>query len=260
MLGQFPKSMKRFSDRNCAKNKEPERLTSPGEVKNAPAQQKEHQRREALARRDQMSDALRARLSLAVVEHADQLVPNPNGQIISAFWPIRSEIDPRPLMSHLRARGAKLALPALLEPDPRIEKRSFEEKYNENKGVKQIIDPDETKITPDKPSRHLAFRLFGQDDDLVSMGFSTFGPPATAAIVDPDLILLPLAAYDGYGNRIGYGGGHYDRALAAMQTRNLNPGRVGLAFSCQEIPNCAVEPHDIRLEAILTEQGLRYFD
>jgi len=221
--------------------------------------QKEQQRREVLARRDAMGEGVRAQFSHSLIRYADILLPDPEhfqqkwapvlretmrknkeleqfvkssetktaleGQIISAFLPIRSEIDPRPLIAHLRAKAARLALPALL----------------------------------DKPAPHIIFRAFEAEDALIPMRFGTLGPPQTAPLVEPDVILLPLAAYDKRGNRIGYGGGHYDRAIADMRRRGLNPKLVGLAFSCQEMANIAAEAHDIKLDAILTEQGLRYF-
>jgi len=105
----------------------------------------------------------------------------------------------------------------------------------------------------------MVFRCFDQKQDLVSMGFDTWGPGEHAAIVDPQIILLPLAAFDNQGNRIGYGGGFYDRTLAQMEQRHLVPIRIGVAFDCQEIEKVAAEAHDIRLDAIVTESGLRIY-
>jgi len=189
------------------------------------ARQKEQQRREVLARRDRMDKAVRVHFSHSLVDYADVLLSTPSACIVSTFLPIRSEIDPRPLMACLRTKSVRPALPALLH----------------------------------KPVAHIIFRAFEGEDDLIAMGFGTSGPREGAPIVEPDVILLPLAAYDGRGNRIGYGGGHYDRAIADMRARGFNPRLVGLAFSCQEVENIAAEAHDIRLDAILTEQGLRYF-
>jgi len=190
------------------------------------SEKKALQRHEILARRDQMDGQVRVRLSRSVVVYADTLFSHPAGQIIAAFLPIRSEIDARPLMAYLQNQGAHLALPALLN----------------------------------KPNKHIVFRAFDREDTIVAMDFGTSGPSEMAPVVEPDLIFLPLAAYDGQGNRIGYGGGYYDRAIAGMRARGLNPHLVGLAFSCQEIEQVAVEPHDIKLDAILTEKGLTFFD
>jgi len=195
------------------------------------SQNKQQQRNQALAQRDLMAPQMRERLSQEMVVHYRSLLltmslPEERGLIISGFWPIRSEINPKPLMEALRGQGAKLALPALI---------------GEGK------------------SRYMVFRHFEPNQKLVPMGFDTFGPGEEAEIVDPDIVLLPLAAFDAGGNRIGYGGGFYDRTLAQMHSRGLTPLLIGLGFNCQEIENITAEPHDIRLDAILTESGLRLF-
>jgi len=190
-------------------------------------QAKKQQRRFALNRRDAMPKQERARISQHLATYADNIMSlAPQANVVSGFWPIRSEIDPRPLMFALSARGKRLALPALI-----------------GEGIE----------------RRMIFRSFEPVDELIAMGFDTFGPSIKAARLEPDLILLPLAAFDGQGNRIGYGGGFYDRTLAAMRARGLMPKLVGLGFNCQEVDFIAAEPHDIRLESILTESGLRQF-
>ena len=73
-----------------------------------------------------------------------------------------------------------------------------------------------------------------------------------------DLILLPLLGYDGHGQRLGQGGGYYDRTLAGLRDAR-RPLRVGLAYACQRVPRLPVEPHDHPLHAVLTERGLRRF-
>jgi len=71
---------------------------------------------------------------------------------------------------------------------------------------------------------------------------------------------MPLAGFDKRGHRLGYGAGHYDRALARFRAQGLEPLLVGMAFDCQEVPYVPNEPHDIALHHILTETGLRSFD
>jgi len=178
-------------------------------------------RSQALARRDALSEAARKAGSEALVAYAVTFFRQ--AETISAFWPIGSEIDPRPLMCALAEQGNRLALPAITGKDVII------------------------------------FRRFDIGSPLVDMAFGTKGPAADAARVDPTTILLPLAAFDGRGNRIGYGGGYYDRAVAEMYGRGLKPRLVGLAFDCQQVSDIPAEPHDVLLEAVLTESGFRVF-
>ena len=72
-------------------------------------------------------------------------------------------------------------------------------------------------------------------------------------------MLVPLAAFDERGHRIGYGAGYYDRAIARLQEIGVNPRLIGVAFDCQQVEIVPDEPHDMPLEAILTESGLRSF-
>jgi 5-formyltetrahydrofolate cyclo-ligase len=94
---------------------------------------------------------------------------------------------------------------------------------------------------------------------LVSTGFGTVGPGADAAVLDPDIMLVPLSAFDRTGHRIGYGAGYYDRAIERLWQKGLDPQLIGIAFDCQEVPSVPAEPHDVRLDAILTESGYSVF-
>jgi 5-formyltetrahydrofolate cyclo-ligase len=176
-------------------------------------------RREALARRDALSPSYRQDASLAAAEHGEQITFR-SGAVISGFWPIRSEIDPRPLLSILRQRGARLCLPVVLDRET------------------------------------IVFREFAEDGSLIASGFGTMGPGPDAPLLDPDIMLVPLAAFDRRGHRIGYGAGHYDRALARLAAKGLHPVLIGLAFDCQEVELVPEEPHDVPLQQILTESGL----
>lgn len=71
-------------------------------------------------------------------------------------------------------------------------------------------------------------------------------------------MLIPLSAFDKTGHRIGYGAGYYDRAITRLHEKGLNPRLIGIAFDCQEVPSVPAEPHDVRLDAILTESGLNF--
>ncbi|WP_024586948.1 5-formyltetrahydrofolate cyclo-ligase [Aliihoeflea sp. 2WW] len=187
-----------------------------------PRELKKALREEALARRDGLDPQWRIEASLRMAETADRLGVEP-GMVVSGFWPMRSEVDVRPLMFALRERGARLCLPAILD--------------------KQTI----------------VFRELVRDGKMVDMGFGTFGPGPDAAELDPDLMLIPLAAFDDRGHRIGYGAGYYDRAIDRLQAKGHAPRLVAIAFDCQEVERVPDQDHDVQLPEILTESGLRPF-
>ena len=103
------------------------------------------------------------------------------------------------------------------------------------------------------------FRELHRGAALVDMGFGTAGPGPEAGVVEPSLMLVPLAAFDARGHRIGYGAGYYDRAIARLQSNGHAPRLVGIAFDCQEVERVPDEPHDVVVPEILTERGLRRF-
>jgi 5-formyltetrahydrofolate cyclo-ligase len=179
-------------------------------------------RSQALARRDSLDPTWRAMMSQNMANAAKRIAPTP-GSIVSGFWPIRSEVDVRPLMLALADSGVRICLPAIL---------------------------DRTTIV---------FREMVADAPLVDMGFGTLGPPDSAAVLDPSVMLVPLAAFDVRGHRIGYGAGHYDRAIARLNASGRTPRLIGIAFDCQEVERVPDEPHDVILPEILTESGLRRF-
>lgn len=183
---------------------------------------KKQLRLEALARRDTLDPAWRIEASLEMVEAASAIELDA-GTIVSGFWPMRSEVDIRPLMFALREKGALLCLPAILDKTTMI------------------------------------FRELVRGAPLVDMGFGTFGPSEEADALDPTLMLVPLAAFDARGHRIGYGAGYYDRAIEKLQAKGIHPRLIGIAFDCQKVSQVPDEPHDVILPELLTESGLRRF-
>ena len=155
-----------------------------------------------------------------MAEHGAGIAFEP-GTVVSGFSPIRSEADIRPLMFSMREKGARLCLPVVLDRET------------------------------------IVFRDLVRGAELVDTGFGTAGPGPEAEVLDPELLLVPLSAFDAAGNRIGYGAGHYDRAIARLRAKGMRPRLVGIAFSCQEVEEVPAEPHDVPLDAILTEDGLR---
>jgi 5-formyltetrahydrofolate cyclo-ligase len=185
----------------------------------SPDQLKNDLRCAALARRDALSAGQRADAAAAVA--ATMLpVELPRGVIIAGYSPINSEIDPFPLMRALAARGAVLALPVVIARD-----------------------------------HALIFRKWEPEGGLVRGAYGIFQPSSDAEEVDPDIVLVPLAAFDRVGHRIGYGGGYYDRTLQNLRAvKRITV--VGLAFAVQEIDLVPRLAHDEQLDCVLTEREL----
>jgi 5-formyltetrahydrofolate cyclo-ligase len=108
-------------------------------------------------------------------------------------------------------------------------------------------------IGPEEP---LELRLWEQGTALYPSGFGTLAPSELAPRAQPDLVLMPLLGFDKAGTRLGYGGGYYDRTLAGMSKK---PRLIGLAFAAQELDEIPREAHDVPLDAVVTETGVRHF-
>jgi 5-formyltetrahydrofolate cyclo-ligase len=173
-------------------------------------------RREARARRDALPEA--ARNAAARALRAEIAGLELSG-IVAAYWPIGSEIDPRPVMRDLAARGMRVALPVVV-----------------------------ARGAP------LSFREWRPGLALVPAGFGLSVPPPEAPALEPETLLVPLLAFDRRGRRLGYGGGYYDRTLAALRARKTVRA-IGLAFAEQEVAAVPTAPGDERLDAIATERG-----
>lgn len=170
--------------------------------------------------------SLRRRLADEVpdaAERAAALWPDrgADGRIFAIYHPSGSELDPTPLRARLPAGG--VALPVA----------------QSREGA-------------------LVFRLHAAADALVPDALGIPAPGDRAAAVLPDVVFAPLLAFDRRGGRLGQGGGHYDRTLAAL--RRMKPVLVvGLAYAGQALPEIPMEGHDQRLDAILTETGYQEF-
>jgi 5-formyltetrahydrofolate cyclo-ligase len=170
----------------------------------------------ALAVRDALSSEHRAAAARAIAQRGLPF-EIPLGTIVAGYSPIRSEIDPVPLMRQLVVRGAQLALPAI--------------------------------ITGDQP---LKFRAWSPGDRLRRGRLGILEPSAEAKEVIPDMLLVPLAAFDRSGHRIGYGAGHYDRTLEQLR-RIKAVTAIGVAFAVQEVEAVPALLHDAALDYVLTE-------
>ncbi|MHB2210019.1 5-formyltetrahydrofolate cyclo-ligase [Methylobacterium sp. CM6257] len=179
-------------------------------------------RRAALAARDALDPDARQAASAAIGRALLALPELAEARLVGAFWPIRSEVDPRPAAEGLLARGQAVALP---------------------------------QVTPDG----LVFREWRAGDALVAGRFGLSEPDPSLPPVEPDALIVPLAAFDRTGQRIGYGRGYYDGAIARL-SRTGPVLTVGIGFAAQEVESVPAEPHDRPLQFVITEAGPIRFD
>lgn len=143
------------------------------------------------------------------------------GAVVSGYWPLPGEIDPRPLMQAFAKRGARLALPVIVAP-----------------------------------GSALVFRAWQAGDVLEPRAFGLMEPRESAAELVPDILLVPLLAIDPDGNRLGFGQGYYDRTLAGLRADGA-PLAVGLAYEAQLVAAVPVDEFDQPLDWTVTEAGAR---
>jgi 5-formyltetrahydrofolate cyclo-ligase len=183
---------------------------------------KKRLRKEALANRAEAADACPDG-GASLRDNFLAAIRVPPGGTVSAYWPMRAEIDPRPLMTVLHAAGFAVGLPVM-------------------PGAGQP----------------LVFRAWTPDAALVDGGFGTRIPPESAPEVLPDVLLVPLVAFDDEGYRLGYGGGFYDRTLEKLRASKPVLA-VGVAFEGQRLDAVPRGPYDQPLDWIVTESGARRF-
>jgi 5-formyltetrahydrofolate cyclo-ligase len=181
--------------------------------------QKSQLRTEALARRDALPASERAAAVETVTQRPFSVDVQP-GAIVSGYSPMKSEFNPVPLMRKLSESGATLALP----------------------------------VTP-KRGNPLIMRAWAFGDEMASGVWGIREPKSEAPEVFPDIMLVPLAAFDRNGHRIGYGAGYYDMTIARI--RAIKPVvTIGLAFAAQEIDRVPATAFDARLDLVLTEREI----
>ena len=174
-------------------------------------------RAEALARRDALSPDVR-RAAAEAIAARPLPVEARAGLTVSGFMPIKSEINPLPLLLRFGEAGARLALPAI-----------------------------------DGRGKPLRMRLWAAGEKLVAGQWGIREPGPDAAEVEPDVMLVPLAAFDRRGRRIGYGAGYYDMTIAALRAKKRVIA-IGVAFAAQEVPEVPIMAHDAKLDLVLTER------
>ena len=174
-------------------------------------------RKTAFARRDALPAAERQAAAEAIAARPFPL-PVPAGVIVSGFSRLKTEINPLPLLRKLAAAGAGLALPVLAGRGKPLIMRAYAFGQPLNEGVWGIREPKE-----DAPE------------------------------VDPDILIVPLAAFDRRGNRIGYGAGYYDMTINRLRSLKRVVA-VGIAYAAQEVAEVPTTPRDERLDLVLTER------
>ncbi len=177
-------------------------------------------RRSAMAQASPLAGDILAEIAGDALEDA-QNWPDKDA-IIAGYWPIQSEINPFPLLQIFEERGYAVALPCLV---------------GEGDGFTMI------------------FRRFSLGDELVDGPFGIQQPDETADEILPDVVLVPLLAFDAQGWRLGYGGGYYDRTLARLHAHKAIR-TYGVAFSGQQLAEIPFEVHDQPLDGIFTDKGV----
>ena len=167
-----------------------------------------------IERRMATPPAERRAWSAAIEPRLEKVIAESNARLVGFYWPFRAEFDPRPLVDRLFAKGLRVALPVVVEPKKPMVFRPWSPGCAMTTGVWDIPIPD-TKET-----------------------------------VLPDLVMAPLVGFDAVRYRLGYGGGYFDRTLAALSPK---PFAVGVGFELGRLETVFPQPHDIAMDAIVTE-------
>lgn len=185
----------------------------------AVTEQKRQLRARAIAQRSRLDPAQRAADAERLSRIGLSFLGLPAPVVVSAFLAIGEELDPEPLLATLQNQGHTLALPVM-----------------------------QAKGQP------LLFRSWAPGAALVPRMWGIREPDAGAPLVEPDVLLVPLLAFDRAGHRLGYGGGFYDRTLAALRARRAIVA-IGLAFASQGVDEVPHLDYDERLDWVLTPDG-----
>ncbi|WP_139789105.1 5-formyltetrahydrofolate cyclo-ligase [Manganibacter manganicus] len=172
------------------------------------------ERERLIAARLAVSADERAAMSARIAKGLDAVIGDIDGRMVSLYWPFRGEPDLRPCMDEINARGGRTALPLVIE-----------------KG------------------QPLVFRAYKHGDKLVK-GVWNIPIPETGDPVFPDIVISPVVGIDPNRYRLGYGGGFYDRTLAAMP---FKPMVIAVGYELQRIPTIYPQAHDIPMDHLVTE-------
>lgn len=187
------------------------------------AQQKHELRQHAATRRETLHASAAKAAEGAAAVFLDRFALTA-GTVVSGYWPMGSELDPRPLMERLHTLGCDVALPVTQGRD-----------------------------------LPLLFRAWEPGAPLQSGGFGTSIPATDATVRCPSLLLVPLLAVDKDGYRLGYGGGYYDRTLRALRGSGRPVTAVGFAFAGQRVEELPRHDGDEALDWLVSETGTQRF-
>ena len=189
------------------------------------AEEKRALRLHAAAHREHLHRYADEGAALAALAHFREHIGLTARSALSAYLPVRAEFDPLPVLRYAHAQGCPTCLPVVL-----------------GRG------------------RPLSFRRWAPGEPLVDGTFGIAVPPPEAGILEPDLLVVPMLAFDDEGYRLGYGGGFYDRTLALCRARTPGTLAVGVAFAGQCIERVPRSAEDQRLDWIVTEERAWRFE
>ena len=172
------------------------------------------QRKALIARRLDISSEQRTEWNALITAGLESRLAASEPRLVGFYWPFKGEYDPRPLMRVLRRQGIRVALPVVIER-----------------------------------AQPLVFREWSPGIRMAP-GIWDIPVPAEGEAVEPDVLVVPLVGFDEAGFRLGFGGGYYDRTLAAMAAQTLN---IGVGFELALLDTIHPQPHDIPMRAIVTE-------
>jgi 5-formyltetrahydrofolate cyclo-ligase len=175
------------------------------------------QRAALLSRRIAIPQEERRRLRSVIADRVMDVVPQRPGSVIGFYWPFKAEVDLRGLVRALIEAGARAALPVVVEKGRPLEFWEWRPRMPMARGIWNIPIP------------------------------------AERVVVEPMALLVPLVGFDRDHYRLGYGGGYYDRTLAARSPR---PYAVGVGYEIGRLATIHPQPHDIPMDAIVTEAGV----
>ncbi len=184
------------------------------------ADEKTDLRKRCYDRRSRIPDEEAAAAAKAIAERVSTLVDIHDRVVVSAYWPLPGELDPRPALRALVQRGAAGALPRVI-------------------GDGHPLD----------------FHAWQPEDRLIEGRFKVMEPAPEAAIVSPNVLLVPLLAFDGPCHRLGHGKGYYDRTLQRLRVNSPAVRAIGVAFAAQEVERVPTDEFDQTLDMVITEKA-----
>ncbi len=188
-------------------------MNTPSDIASWRAQQ----RRQLLAQRSGIDKAQRAAWSARINALLLAALELPANAVVAAYWPFKGEFDPRFAMRAWRDAGIRTALPVVVGKAMALQFRDWRPGMRTSPGIYGLPVPED------------------------------------GAIVRPDVVLMPPVGFDAIGYRLGYGGGYYDRTLAALSPQPL---KIGVAFALSRIETIRPQAHDIAMDFVVTEQGV----